>query len=224
MIGTLIVSAHFSSTSARQSNEFGLTKARYRPSADFVSILGGSQRPLDANVPTAYPEVPDASDPSTMYAPPETASRPYYPEENDPSRPYYSEENDLFHETVQDRVNNWRNRQREHSADAQMSPRDDQGRMKLLTSVSKGSRAIIFLVLMFRNIYLYEVADQHFTGIMRLFLVTPMVLLFISNLAGAIASFTAPSHASKKRLKVCWWGYGLGIVECSPHSIDCFPF
>lgn len=81
------------------------------------------------------------------------------------------------------------------------SPRDAQGRMKLLTSVGKGSRALIFFILMWRDVHLYEVADQTYTGIFRLFTVIPLLLLFIGNLAGAVASVTSPSHSAKKRLK-----------------------
>lgn len=81
------------------------------------------------------------------------------------------------------------------------SPRDEQGRLKLMTSVSKGSRAIIFFILMFRDIHLFELADQNFKGLRRLFMVTPLILLFIGNMAGVVATFTSPSHSAKKRLK-----------------------
>jgi Na+/serine symporter len=36
----------------------------------------------------------------------------------------------------------------------------------------------------------------------RLIVVTALIGLFVANLAGVVASFTAPSHSSKKRLKV----------------------
>jgi len=140
-----------------------------------LSVRGGSQRP---------------SDPSSYYgynAPPQQGA-PIPPDNDDP-----------FHQTEQERVDEWRKYQQEHaSAD---SPRDDQGRLKLLTSVSKGSRALIFFVLMWRDIHLYEVADQSKTGIMRLVFVIPLTLLFIANMAGVVASLTSPSHAAKKRLK-----------------------
>jgi hypothetical protein len=45
------------------------------------------------------------------------------------------------------------------------------------------------------------VADQTYKGLLRLVTVIPLLLLFISNLAGAVASITSPSHSAKKRLK-----------------------
>jgi hypothetical protein len=108
----------------------------------------------------------------------------------------------LLHETVQDRVNTWRQAQVEQSSRLQQSARDDQGRIKLLTGVSRGSRAIIFVCLVFRNLHLFEVADQSLRGLLRLLVVTPLIGLFVANLAGVVASFTAPSHSTKKRLKV----------------------
>lgn len=109
------------------------------------------------------------------------------------------------HETVQERVNAWRQQQREtfsHLTPEQVaSARDERGRLKLLTSVSKGSRALIFFILMWRDIHLYEVADQTFKGLGRLLTVVPLLMLFVANLAGAVASVTSPSHSAKKRLK-----------------------
>ena len=81
------------------------------------------------------------------------------------------------------------------------NPRDEQGRMKLLASVSKGSRALIFFVLMWRDIHLFEIADQALKGTARLFTVVPLAFLFIANMAGVVASITSPSHSTKKRLK-----------------------
>lgn len=111
------------------------------------------------------------------------------------------EASDPFHETVQSRVDTWKTRQREYAESVLESPRDEQGRMKLLTSVSKGSRAIIFVFLMWRDVHLYEVADQTTKGIKRLLFVTPLILLFIANMAGAVASLSSPSHSAKRRLK-----------------------
>jgi len=73
--------------------------------------------------------------------------------------------------------------------------------MKLLTSVSKGSRAITFFILMWRNVHLYEVVDQKFKGSLRLIGVFPLTILFVANLAGVVASITSAGHSSKKRLK-----------------------
>jgi hypothetical protein len=110
-------------------------------------------------------------------------------------------EDDPFHETVQQRVDHWKNTQRQQAESMMQSPRDEQGRVKMLTSVSKGSRAIIFFFLMWRDVHLYEVADQVTKGVRRLLLVTPLCLLFVANMAGAVASLTSPSHSAKRRLK-----------------------
>lgn len=105
------------------------------------------------------------------------------------------------HETVQDNIDSWRAQQRQRAEATQYSARDDQGRMKLLTSVSKGSRILIFFVLMLRDIHLYEVADASRKGLARVFCVTPLIFLFLSNMVGVFASLTNPSHNTKKRLK-----------------------
>lgn len=88
---------------------------------------------------------------------------------------------------------------------------DANGNLSLIASVSKGSRAIIFFVLMWRIIHLYEVADLLYQGkgLLRLMVVIPLCILFIANLLGAIVSMIEPaiptspssSSATKKRLK-----------------------
>ena len=111
----------------------------------------------------------------------------------------------IFHETVQDRVDKWRSAQLEKSQHLsplqQASPRDESGRMKLLASVGKGSRAFIFFVLMWRDIHLFELADKSFKGATRLMVVVPLTLLFLGNLMGVIASMTGALPSSKKKLK-----------------------
>jgi len=157
---------------------------------------------------------------------PSSGSSPYDPLGAPPPTPIdptRDEEEDPFHTTVQDRVDSWREEQRRLQQQQQlelqqlatMSPRerqqwqqsttrDSQGRLKLLTSVGKGSRAFIFFILLLRNIHLLEVADQTFgkRKFLRFWAVTPLVFLFVGNLAGVVASLTSPSHSSKKRLKV----------------------
>jgi hypothetical protein len=111
----------------------------------------------------------------------------------------------LFQETVQERVDKWRTAQMEQSQnltpDQELNPRDEQGRMKLLASVSKGSRAFIFFVLMWRDVHLFEIADQRLKGMARLMAVVPLTVMFLANLAGVVASVTSPSHSGKKRMK-----------------------
>jgi hypothetical protein len=135
--------------------------------------------------PNNYPNY--GADIPTDYNPPSTA------------------ENDPFQETVQERVENWRSQQQQkyagQSAEQEANPRDEKGRMKLLASVGKGSRALIFFVMMWRDVHLYEVADQALKGMFRLMIVIPLVCLFIANLVGTVVSFSSPSHSSKKRLK-----------------------
>ena len=75
------------------------------------------------------------------------------------------------------------------------------GRVKLVATVSKASRAFIFFILLWRDVYLYEVADTFLSGTLRLVTVLPLCLLFLSNLAGMVTTFTSPHHRTKKRLK-----------------------
>ena len=137
-----------------------------------------------------------------------------YPRENNPlqqqQQQQYSYEppfdstlnqEDPYHETVQERVEAWKHQQALHQQEYQASPRDAQGRVKLLTSVGKGSRALIFFLLLWRTMHLYEVADQSRRGWARLVLVTPLMFLFVGNLLGVVFSLSTPGHAAKRRLK-----------------------
>ena len=54
---------------------------------------------------------------------------------------------------------------------------------------------------MWRDVHLFETADQALKGFTRLCVVTALILLFFANLAGVVASITSPSHSAKKRLK-----------------------
>lgn len=113
---------------------------------------------------------------------------------------------DPMHETVQDRVDKWRmdqiSKRENQTPQEEANLRDEQGRMKLLVSVSKASRVFIFFLLMWRDIHLYEVADTALKGLLRTLTVVPLTVLFTANLAGVIISFTtALSHGGKKRLK-----------------------
>lgn len=115
----------------------------------------------------------------------------------------YSFDTPTDRETVQERVDRWRHQQQDqtNNANAFSSARDEQGRMKLLTSVGKGSRALVFFLFLWRNVHLYEVADRIMKGPKRVLFVTPIIALFLGNMAGAVASITSPSHSAKKRLK-----------------------
>lgn len=112
----------------------------------------------------------------------------------------------MMQESVQDRHDKWRTEQMEKYAnmtpDQEYNPRDEQGRMKLMSSVSKGSRAVIFFVLMWRDIYLFEVADNSIKGGFRK-MITRMFLtsVFLGNLAGVVTSVTTQGYSAKNRLK-----------------------
>jgi len=112
----------------------------------------------------------------------------------------------MFQESVQDRHDKWRSAQMEKysnlTPEQEFNPRDEQGRMKLLSSVSKGSRALIFFVLMWRDIYLFEVTDQSIKGSLRkMFTRAVLTTVFLGNLAGVVTSVTSQGHSAKNRLK-----------------------
>lgn len=89
---------------------------------------------------------------------------------------------------------------------------DDQGRFKLFTAVSRVSVSFFFFILMWRTVHHYELADAAFgsglsvgSALMRTLVVTPLVVLFLGEMMGAILGMTGStggsSHATKKRLK-----------------------
>ena len=110
--------------------------------------------------------------------------------------------------------------------DASSSPHvDEYGRFKLFTTVSRISVSFFFFILMWRTVHHYELADLTFSSaatgggdgksspILRIIVVTPLVILFIGEMMGAILGLTGglgiggggsndnASHATKKRLK-----------------------
>lgn len=118
----------------------------------------------------------------------------------------------MDHESVEERLANWRKQQQskyenQSPLDA-ANPRDDDGRMKLLASVSKGSISLFFFILMWRSVHHFELADQSFKGSsgVRLVMVIPTMILFLGNMIGCVASVMASSSTNtsrkaKKRLK-----------------------
>lgn len=126
------------------------------------------------------------------------------------TNPYLQQQQPNFNapiqESVQDRHDKWRMeqlRQRHERSEAQQADiRDSQGRVKLLASVGRGSRAFIFFLCMWRDIHLFEVADKAIKKSVRSFASVPLTILFTSNLAGVVFSLMGQSgHAAKKRLK-----------------------
>jgi hypothetical protein len=114
-------------------------------------------------------------------------------------------EDQLFQESVQERVDRWKSEQLKQygqvSAYDEANPRDANGRLKLLQNVGKGSRALIFLIVMWRDIYLLELADMSFKGGLRVMVRTFLGILFVGNMAGTAASITSQGHTANKRLK-----------------------
>ena len=107
--------------------------------------------------------------------------------------------------------------QQTQSAAEAASVVDNQGRFRLFTTVSRVSVSVFFFILMWRTVHHYELADatfsssrtQHNTGLraslLRIVIVTPLVVLFLGEMMGAILGVTGggsnASHTTKKRLK-----------------------
>ncbi len=115
---------------------------------------------------------------------------------------------EMEHESVEERLASWREQQQykyEHQSPLDAAnPREDDGRMKLLASVSKGSISLFFFILVWRSVHHFELADQSFKGSLRLFMVFPTVILFLGNMVACVASVMSSSNASrgaKKRMK-----------------------
>ena len=111
----------------------------------------------------------------------------------------------LGHESGEERLAAWREQQKfkyEHqSAIDAANPRDKDGKMKLLASISRCSIAMFFFILMWRAVHHYELADQMFNGATRLFMVLPPVVLFLGNMAGCVGSIMSNGALGKKRMK-----------------------
>eukprot|EP00529_Nitzschia_sp_RCC80_P031289 CAMPEP_0113502458 /NCGR_PEP_ID=MMETSP0014_2-20120614/33568_1 /TAXON_ID=2857 /ORGANISM="Nitzschia sp." /LENGTH=371 /DNA_ID=CAMNT_0000397253 /DNA_START=161 /DNA_END=1276 /DNA_ORIENTATION=+ /assembly_acc=CAM_ASM_000159 len=75
----------------------------------------------------------------------------------------------------------------------------DANRLKLILSVSKGSRAVTFFVLMWRNIYMFDVADTSIKksmGFYRGFVRSILTLLLCGNIAGFVSSMLPSSSTT----------------------------
>lgn len=106
---------------------------------------------------------------------------------------------DPYQETVQDRVDRWKAAQAEMQQD--LGPRDSQGRVKLLTSIGRGSRAFVFVLLILRDLYFYERTNNLSIGLFRFIATMSVLTMLLLNGAGVVASLSSGSHATKKRLK-----------------------
>lgn len=62
---------------------------------------------------------------------------------------------------------------------------------------------MIFMFFVFRDVHLLELAEQQFSKVFsKRFGRLALMVLFVGNLAGVVATFTSPSHSSKKRMKM----------------------
>lgn len=126
-----------------------------------------------------------------------------------PADPYEnnnSYENSFDQESVEERLASWREQQQQRYEGQnpvdEMNPRDEDGRLKLLATASRGSISVFFFVLMWRSVHHFELADQTFKkSSKRLFLVIPTMILFIGNMAGCVASLSSRTLKAKKRMK-----------------------
>jgi len=116
--------------------------------------------------------------------------------------PYTVSDDPMYHQTVQERVDHWKTQQQQYAAseEARLSPRDEQGRLKLGVTASRTACALTFFVLMLRNFHLYDVADKR-RGLMRMLCMTPQIGLLLGNLAGLVVSMMSSATSTKKRLK-----------------------
>ncbi|KAL3804957.1 hypothetical protein ACHAWO_005473 [Cyclotella atomus] len=146
-----------------------------------------------------------------------------YAEDGDFSNGMYHNPDESFYgqrESVEDRLAAWRLQQQQMqeslSPEQAASAVDEQGRFKLFTTVSRVSVSFFFFILMWRTVHHYELADAAFgsskgvkAAFLRSMVVTPLVVLFLGEMMGAILGLTggsiggggSASHATKKRLK-----------------------
>ena len=155
--------------------------------------------------------IPPPPSHSYIYPPPPSSSSTTPPpppiQEDEDAVVVVERQTDEPFESVEDRIAAWRSHQQykyQHLSPMDVSnPREEDGRMKLLASVSKGSIAIFFFILMWRSVHHFELADQSFQGVTRLLFVIPMIGLFIGNMAGCVAAITTfnQKNSAKKRMK-----------------------
>jgi hypothetical protein len=98
----------------------------------------------------------------------------------------------------------------------------DLNRLKLFISISKGSRALTFFVLMWRNIYMFDVADssiQKSKSLLRLVVRTALTLLLCGNIAGFVTSILpSPTSSSSPSSALSGEVGGIGTSDHHHHS------
>ena len=130
------------------------------------------------------------------------------------------------HLAVEDRLSAWRHQQQEqyeHRTQEQLnSIVDDEGRTKLLTTMSRTSVPVMFFILLTRVIHHYELADAAFKGMARVFFVLPTVALFLGNLSGLVVGATMTikgTGGTKRRLKAILNLNKLIEVMCMAYNV-----
>jgi hypothetical protein len=76
------------------------------------------------------------------------------------------------------------------------TPRDDHGRMKLLTTIGKGSRIFIFVLLLWRDFYFYERACNVTNLVLQYIARGVVAMLILGNGLGVLVSMSASSAAT----------------------------
>jgi hypothetical protein len=164
---------------------------------ELFTLRGGEQYPQSNSDPYEQP---------AMYNPNQNNYEDGFANYNPPPPTADFATEDVFHESVQDRVDKWRNEQLQKyghlTPQQEANPRDETGRTKLVQHVSKGARATIFILLMWRDMTLFDIADQSIKGVGRGMVRTFVTIMFVGNLVGAVASCTSPSHSAKRRMKM----------------------
>jgi len=181
------------------------------PSTDLANSDFDAQQQQPPDQVESYSQQPQQDD--VLYHPQHHSSQEYQDAFAPPSAVTTNDiaEHDPFSETQQQRIDRWKAEQREQALLTEQNiPNSAAQNANLMATVSKGSRTILFFLLMWRDLHLFEMADQALRnrGFVRSLLVTPLVFLFLFNLIGAITSVMQSSNdkstqhgRAKRRLK-----------------------
>jgi len=169
----------------------------FRNRTHWIILLGMA---LGSNDSHALPNQPAFS--SSAFPPKSSSNHQPHPQPYPPSSSSLHPPEESFEE----RTAAWRHHQQQLQNNQtplqQASSTDEQGRLKLLANVSKGSISFFFFVLMWRSIHHFEMADTSFAGITRMVMVLPTMILFIANMMGCVAAVSPVTPKRKKKLKL----------------------
>ena len=225
VLSTMCVTTSHNLVLANQPSRFWTSRDNNRRSLFFISLRGGSDpyvpninRPSGNNA-ALYPQSNAMFD-STIYQNPtssitndETQQYSSIDSASSPSPEYTASPSggetmvDPIHETVQDRLDAWKEKQLQNMAQYQQSALDDKGRAKLVISVSKPARIFVFGLFTWRTLHIYEQivgtsasSANPLVG-PKVLVTLPVFLLFLADILGTILSFANVSSFTKKRLK-----------------------